>query len=417
MAKTMKPRQVSRQVSRPAGMPTVDADKAMSRAMSRMVMQQPWFAALALRLKVQADPSVPTAGVDGVNLIYNSEWFADLDPAFQLGVLAHEVMHCALLHMTRRGARDPKMWNIAGDHVINLELMEAGFRLPEGCYADPRFKGMHTEAVYAQLAQENPHGMSGDEGFDLGQVMDAPGDGQGPGDDDGKDGKAGGSGGSKGDLEVEWSKAVSAATMVAAKAGKVPAGMERTIKARESKNNWREVLQRYLVLPGDFSWARPARRYVAQGRYLPGQVIDHPGRIVIAVDTSGSISAHLLDVFAGEVNALLACAGWPEAVHVVYCDAVVNHTEEVPEGGPVEFKACGGGGTAAGPVFEEVQAQGWDPMVLFYLTDLWLSDTAELTDPGYAVVWIVPEGAHGKAPEVGEVATIDVNEERREEEV
>lgn len=399
------------------------AKAVISRSLSRLVLGQPWFAALALRLDIRTDEAIPTAATDGVSLYYNPVWFASLDARFQEGVLAHEVMHCALLHMTRRGGRNPERWNMAGDHVINLELLKAGFTLPPGCLADPRFTGKSSEQVYAILEHEGRgKGGKGKQGAaagggayvdPLGGVKDAP---QGP---IGAKDKAGVQGPGKarakaqgpGDVEADWTIAVAQASMVAQKAGKLPGGADRAARdARESQEDYRSIMARYLVLPGDYAWTNPNRRMISRGLYLPGPKVDRPGVVDIVVDTSGSIGQELLDAFAAEATAILTAHGWPGKVRVTYCDAEIQGEEEIEEG-EIKLTAKGGGGTACLPVFDRMARRMEEgegaPAVLFYLTDLYIPDLHGMDAPGYPVVWVVPSWSTAAAAPWGETARVE----------
>ena len=68
-------------------------------------------------------------------------------------VLAHEYLHAALCHEARLGKRDPELWNVACDYVINqwLRDMEVG-SMPEGLLFDPELQGLSAESVYDRLA-------------------------------------------------------------------------------------------------------------------------------------------------------------------------------------------------------------------------------------------------------------------------
>src|SRR5206468_2698134 len=74
---------------------------------------------------------VDTVAVDGRELRYNPWFVTDLQTEELVGVLAHEAMHCALAHMSRRGTRDLVLWNIACDLAINPLLLDAGIKLPD----------------------------------------------------------------------------------------------------------------------------------------------------------------------------------------------------------------------------------------------------------------------------------------------
>lgn len=82
-----------------------------------------------------------------------------VNPAAQLTeqewrfVLAHEYLHAALGHEARLGKRDPELWNVACDYVINqwLRDMEVG-SMPSGLLFDPELQGLSSESVYDRLA-------------------------------------------------------------------------------------------------------------------------------------------------------------------------------------------------------------------------------------------------------------------------
>ena len=153
------------------------------KARANLVISQPFFAALALKLALV--PHVPgdhkTAAVDGRNLYFHPEFIAAQSDEVLRTVVAHEAMHCALGHPFRRGARDSELWNIAADHVINNILKKSGFAAVDGWLCDLRFAdpALATEHVYATLKAEQPPKNPGGQGHDFGgcgEVLDAAGD-------------------------------------------------------------------------------------------------------------------------------------------------------------------------------------------------------------------------------------------------
>lgn len=377
------------------------------KARAILTVDEPWFGSLALRLRLNATETIPTVCVDGVTLSYNQEFIASLTKPEQLFVVAHEVMHCALLHMTRRGHREPMLWNIAADYVINLALKDSGFTLPKDVLIAERFRDMHAEQVYAIMEKEH----SGSAGqklrqaieaaiasfADYGHVSDAPsgdedGDGKwkkaGKSCVDGKDDDGAGPGRTPADIETEWKVAVQEATMVAQKAGELPRGVKRlTDKLLESRTDWRNVFRPYISVVGDYSYLRPNRRQIPNGLYLPGAIKTKLNCLVFAIDMSGSISGKMLQIVAGEAEAVFASEERPDCIYVVYCDAAVQRVDEITE--ELRFNAVGGGGTKFQPVFDWVEKEGLEPEALIYFTDLDCFDKPR--DPGYPVLWLVPE--------------------------
>ena len=129
-------------------------DPRISKQRTALVLDQPFFGALALRLKVVEDPSCRTFWTDGESLGYNPAYLAGLNDLETRGVLAHEVLHVANGHCWRQGDRDPKLWNDACDYAINPIVYDAGMELPKGVLFDARFRGKSAEEIYGILAQE-----------------------------------------------------------------------------------------------------------------------------------------------------------------------------------------------------------------------------------------------------------------------
>ena len=85
------------------------ARRALSAARARLVLGRDatsaFFACLALRLVPEADESVGTMATDGRTLSFRPGFVNGLTADELVGVVAHEVMHNALAHSGRLGAR------------------------------------------------------------------------------------------------------------------------------------------------------------------------------------------------------------------------------------------------------------------------------------------------------------------------
>jgi predicted metal-dependent peptidase len=197
---------------------------------------------------------------------------------------------------------------------------------------------------------------------------------------------------------VDWQIATEQATALAKKAGRLPGDAERAVKAnRASETNWREILRRFVeqTMPCDYSWTQPNRRYIAAGLYLPGTVRENMPRLAVAIDTSGSIGAIELELFARELTQILH-EERPEAIDVIYCDFAVQHVESFsPDDPEIVLSAHGGGGTLFQPVFDHVAAQGDALAALIYFTDL---DGPAPQEPEYPVLWVTTEATALNGP-------------------
>jgi len=128
-----------------------DLELRLSGAQMRLRTRQPFFATLAFFCRQLLRDDIGTAATDGRDVFWSREFLAGLTPAEVDGVLLHELLHAALLHVTRRGPRDPLLWNIACDIVVNGIVEEAGLKLPKGAVRKKEWEKFAVEEVYALL--------------------------------------------------------------------------------------------------------------------------------------------------------------------------------------------------------------------------------------------------------------------------
>jgi len=350
-------------------------EQKLTKAKTTLVLDQPFFGFLLMsKLQFVKRDEIPTMATDGRKVYYNSA-FVDSLPMKQLvGVLAHEVMHLALCHHTRRNAREMTKWNVACDFAINPLLKTSGFELPSGILDDPKFKDKYSEEIYSMLPPSMKFPSNG-----IGEVMDATNE-------------AGGraSSADRALQEADWKVATAQAALIAKQRGKLPGDLERFIEEiMEPVVDWREKLKNFVMetLMADYSWSRPNRRFIWQNIYLPSTIREGMGEIVVWVDTSGSIDNEMLSKFAAEIRAI-AHECKPSALYVVYIDAAVARVDTFhpADGDEIEIRPAGGGGTDFAPGFEWVEKQGIKPVCGIYLTDLCGSFPDE--HPTYPVLWV-----------------------------
>lgn len=342
----------------------------ITKARTQLLLNQPFFGTLALRLKLVVDNTIPTLGVDGKNLYYNEAFAASLSTPLLISAVAHEVCHCMFLHHVRRKHRNAEKWNIAGDYVINRLLKESGFQLGEGWLYEDSIGDASTDHVYTLLPDmEIPKNA-----VYPGEVMD------GSNSMDEAAARV---------EETEWKIAISQAANAAKMMGKLPANLERLAEGLvDSKVCWKSVLREFVksTSAGDYTWSRPNRRFIGQGMYFPSMHSESIGEIVVAVDTSGSIGQEELNQFASEITAIMEDVS-PSKVHVIYCDTKVAHTEAFTKDDmPLKLAAKGGGGTDFKPPFAWVEEQGIDPACFIYLTDMCCNSFPE--PPNYPALWV-----------------------------
>jgi predicted metal-dependent peptidase len=356
-------------------------DRQVKAALLQLRLHTPYFAAIALFARIEASKQVPTAATDGRDVFLNEAFFAALLPAEQAGLLLHEILHAALLHVPRRGSRDPRLWNVAADIVINGMIAQvSSFALPAGGLRNSRLERFSVEEAYELLLQEAP---------------DHPGPPW-------ADLQEGGKGNAteqplpRAALEGHWRNAHHQARMVlqARGHGDAPHGMARELAALEpAQLDWRSYLWRYLVrTPVDF--VDFDRRFVGRGLYLE-TLAGESVRVHVAVDTSGSITPAQLRAFVGEIAGIVAA--YPHLqCDLYYADAEVHGPYPLTVDTPLP-RPLGGGGTSFTPFFDRVAAE-LEPLVstvLVYLTD----GEGSFPDqpPLQPVLWVVTPGGRDLA--------------------
>lgn len=351
----------------------------LSKARTQLILNQPFFGALALRLRLIESEQVPTLAVDGKNVYYNPKFVATLSPRLTQSAMAHETLHCALQHIGRVGARDKFKWNCAIDFVTNEHLKESGFEISPSWLLNKDWYGKTAEEIYTLLNDKNcPKPGSGPGSADRkgqGPLCDATGSATGT--NDPEEGRR---------LERDWRIATIQAASAAKQAGKLPANFERFLdELLKPQINWREQLRRFMteIVKNDFDWTRPNKRLLPYKIVLPTLHSEEPGTIAAVIDTSGSIDDKTLQIFASELDSIHKTVK-PSKLYVIYCDAAINKVDEFEPDDIIKLKMYGGGGTDFRPPFKYLKEHSIDPKCLVYLTDL-MGPFGD--EPEYPVMW------------------------------
>lgn len=354
-------------------MTDISAADKLSRAKAKLVMYHPFFATIVCNMPIIEDHGIPTMATNGKRILYNPDFVDTMTLDNTMAVLCHEVGHCVFNHPFRRGNRNPKRFNIAGDYVINDMIVTDGIgTLPEGALIDPRLVadgGGTTDGVYDLLPEEDDSDDYNGTSIDL--CEDAPGDAS-----------------ERAQAEAEMRVTLAQAARVAKASGKLSASLARLVdETLAPQIKWRDVLRNFLTTKAkiDLSYARPNRRFLTHDLIMPSLTGEALGEIVIAVDCSGSIGQREISEFAAEITAIHEDCR-PAKVHVVYFDSAVSHYESYEPEDQLDIRPHGGGGTAFSPIFQYVAHKDIDPAACVVLTDLWCSDFGP--QPHYPVLWV-----------------------------
>ena len=352
------------------------------------------------------DDTVPTACTNGRDEMYGRAFVDGLNDAELRFLILHECYHKMYQHLTtwkHLYDKHPKVANVACDYVINIQLVDgdrwrrvhqdaqgwvARCTVPRHGYCPSVSSGMTTRTprvtmrvvwvtVLTIMDWEEAEQLSEEE---------------------------------KGDLEREVEEAIRQGALVAGKLGSGGArDLEELLKPQI---DWRDVLREFISTTcagKDFStWARPNRRFVSTGVYMPSGISEQVGELVIAIDTSGSIGQCELTTFLSEIKAVCDNVR-PERIRLLYWDTRVcaDETYDHAETDTLvqSTKPAGGGGTDVSCVSEYMTEHKIDPQAVIVFTDGYVYDWGTWTCP---VLWAVYDNKQAK-PDCGKVVHIDSN--------
>ncbi|MFE9748613.1 hypothetical protein ACFYOT_27205 [Saccharothrix saharensis] len=300
---------------------------AWDLALSWFVSSYPLLGALASGMKVVADADlargwdISIAAVDAsLGEIYVNP-LARLSRAEWRFVLAHEMLHAALRHGDRADGRDPYLWNVAADFVVNGWLVEMGVgAAPDGVLHDPELAGLSVESVYDRITTDlrryRKLATLRGRGTDLlGDPARTPRH--------------------TADLDAFYRRALlTGLSHHTADRGLLPAGLVEEIRALEQPPlDWDARLARWFEehVPATErrrTYARASRRqsatpHIPRPGWVRPEQVERRATFGVVLDTSGSMDPKLLGKALGAIASYALSRDVP-AARVVFCDAVAH---------------------------------------------------------------------------------------------
>jgi predicted metal-dependent peptidase len=342
--------------------------------------------------------SIKTACAGHGFIFFNPDFWDKLNEEKKKTIIAHEIWHLILNHLARGQGFDPDSYNIAGDHVINIALMEDGFVMGQHedfggitpC-CDPKYRGMSTEQVYAKVhadRKKDPNSHKPAEGTpSADQIEDLVKDAlEGTGKDLSR--------------QIEENKAKADAAMQSGKTpGNQQGGTSRLLQAEGKKihikkASYEEIFEDYLTDPlsgGKRTFMRPSRRQVQGGLRMKGKFPKRGKKnrlthLVYALDVSGSISHHMAQQFLRSAKTLKETLN-PVMMTVILWDTRIVFEKTYREDETLDgISVRAGGGTNLEPVYRRVREINPEALVIF--TDLCVQIPPE---PEWDTIWFLPE--------------------------
>ena len=300
---------------------------------ARLLMDEPFFAAISRRIDKRASTAIPTAGVmvnpDSAQfeMLYNPEFFGKLTDLERADVLKHEFYHVIFQHVTDRfpDGVNMKLWNIATDLAINSHL----HNLPEGGLIpgqpDTPFadlpKGMSAEWYLANMPDfQKPDGQKGQGAEQEGNGGSGGESGSNQGDADGVPDSLDDHSGwgqcsqeTKDMAKERLKETVKKATEEASRSngwGSVSSEVRsKVMKMFETKIDWKKVLRYFIKTSQRADRSSSIKRINRRYAYIhPGRKANRVAKVAVSIDQSGSVSDEMLGKFFAELNKLSSIA-------------------------------------------------------------------------------------------------------------
>jgi len=355
------------------------------------MLEQPFYGLLLLNLNKEWSDKVPTAGVglEGINykLYINPEFWSTLTTDHKKGLLQHELMHIAFFHITEyKHLKDHELANIAQDIEINQKI-DANLLPPEGCTLDKfsdygLLPNEGTNIYYDKLTKESQKGPGNSpqggqslldairEAIDNGTMKVT---GQGSNNmqvpqhdwDDFEDLTDTQQKLIDKQLEVMLTEVVD---QVQKMRGTVPANVLQRLEALKQieppKFNWRAYLRRYIGNSSKNSVRKTKRKQSKRFELDFGIKIQEHSHILIAIDSSASVSDDEIYEFMNEIHHMYKCG---HDFTLVFADTQMQEPIKYRPSLPIEIKKRGG--TDFNPVVDYYLQYRKKYTTLIYLTD------------------------------------------------
>lgn len=422
----------------------------ISMAKSRLMQLEPFFAMLLFKLPAYPCYAIPTVSTDGSVILYNPQFVHEhMLRKDVLFTLLHEIEHVFLKHNTRgpikgvdakaimkrylkskeSGVKDVFMddhieemkhvlseWNKAADYVINDHIfnntnIQPTKKFKEKLLYNKQYTDKTSEYVYKKIKTKRDPKKQ--EEFDVGIGGILP---VGFGGEDMSEAEVAA-------FEKEFEGEVKAAALSARRAGKLPAGIEKTIEDLYTTTTpWQDIFRTIFtsINKQDYTFAYPNKRYTQHmldyGVIMPSLYGEEYVNCGFIMDTSGSVGPREKAILVSELKCILE--DYPIKLHVLYCDskAYTNDVEILTQAdikaGKLKLNVKGGGGTDMRPAFDyfrdnqdELQFE-----TVICLTDMYLFNWNLGSEPPFSTYWArLPQADKNVKPPFGSCIDIEVD--------
>jgi predicted metal-dependent peptidase len=387
---------------------------SLSKTGKELMLKEPYYGIFLIMLNKVWNKRVPTAGVskNGINyqLIINEDFWTSLSEEHMLGLLKHELLHIAFGHLTTYFKfSNKKLANVAMDMEINQYIHKDW--LPEGGidinnYADLNLERKAGCRYYYDKLQDlkdekDKNGTCGNDPMD--QLLDQIENGDGPDHSTWEEFENLSEAEQK-LIEKQLQKLLSdAKEQTIKKRGNVPGEIDGLIKIEEitpAKFNWRGYIRRFTGISTKVFTKKIRRKENRRFSDNPGLKIKMRQHMLLAIDTSGSVSNTELMEFMNEINHIYKAG---VDITIIQCDTRIRSIE--PYKGGNEIEVHGRGGTEFDPVLEYYNGNLKKYTSLVYFTD---GECYTSVTPRGNILWVLSEQSHMNESLPGKVIKLEL---------
>jgi predicted metal-dependent peptidase len=387
---------------------------SLSKTGKELMLKEPYYGIFLIMLNKVWNKRVPTAGVskNGINyqLIINEDFWTSLSEEHMLGLLKHELLHIAFGHLTTYFKfSNRKLANVAMDMEINQYIHKDW--LPEGGididdYADLNLERKAGCRYYYDKLQDlkdekDKNGTCGNDPMD--QLLDQIENGDGPDHSTWEEFENLSEAEQK-LIEKQLQKLLSdAKEQTIKKRGYVPGEIDGLIEIEEitpAKFNWRGYIRRFTGISTKVFTKKIRRKENRRFSDNPGLKIKMRQHMLLAIDTSGSVSNTELMEFMNEINHIYKAG---VDITIIQCDTRIRSIE--PYKGGNEIEVHGRGGTEFDPVLEYYNGNLKKYTSLVYFTD---GECYTSVTPRGNILWVLSEQSHMNESLPGKVIKLEL---------
>jgi len=392
----------------------MDKARSLSKISKELMLKEPYYGFFLIMLNKVWRKDLPTAGVSKQNINYqlaiNEEFWNSLSDDHKTGLLKHELLHIAFGHLVSFGSfSNKKLANVAMDMEIN-QYIEASW-LPEGGiniddYTDIQLdRKAGCRYYYDQLLrlqdEKDKNGTSGDQEMD--KLLDNIASGDIP-DHSTWEEFEDMSEAEKKLIEKQVQKILKdAKEQTIKKRGNVPGEIEGLIVLDEvvkAKFDWKGYLRRFTGTSTKIFTKKIRRKENYRYEDNPGLKIKMKQHMLLAIDTSGSVSDTELTEFMNEIHHIHKAG---VDITIVQCDTSIRSIEAYK--GKNDLKVHGRGGTDFDPVLDYYNANLKKYTSLVYFTD---GECYTSVKPRNRVLWVLSEQSSMNEDLPGQVIRLEL---------